>query len=75
MNWIQHIRVFFEIQIFGVCTKLGQKLGIASRYIRLFFIYALFIANGSPLIIYLILAFWINLKKYVQHKKTNVFDM
>jgi len=59
------VKFFVEDYAFGVCSYLGDKLGIASSYIRLFFIYFTFISAPSPLIIYLILAFWLNIKKYI----------
>jgi phage shock protein PspC (stress-responsive transcriptional regulator) len=42
---------------FGVCTWLGKKMGIYNGNIRLAFIYLSFITFGSPLIIYLMMAF------------------
>src|SRR5690606_12372646 len=57
-NKIQH---FFEQYAFGVCTRLGEKLGVATSTIRLFFIYTSFITFGSPVIIYLVLAFIMNI--------------
>ncbi|MBT31038.1 MAG: PspC family transcriptional regulator [Thalassobius sp.] len=61
---MKRILYFFEKKAFGVCTWLGDILGISTNVIRLYFIYASFIAFGSPIIIYLALAFWMNLKKY-----------
>ena len=52
---IQH---FFETYAFGVCTPLGEILGVATSSIRLFFIYASFIAFGSPVLIYLSLGIY-----------------
>ena len=40
------IQDFFESQAFGVCTHLGEKLGVATSSIRLFFIYTSFITFG-----------------------------
>lgn len=62
---IQH---FFEQYAFGVCTKLGEKLGMATSSIRLFFIYASFITFGSPVIIYLALAFVMNIRKHLRRR-------
>lgn len=62
---LKHI---IETGAFGVCTWLGDKMGIASKRVRLFFIYISFLALGSPLIIYMILAFWVNMKKYMRDK-------
>ncbi|AYD47225.1 MAG TPA: PspC domain-containing protein [Arachidicoccus soli] len=64
-------RNFIEWRAFGVCAAIGAKLGIASSRIRLWFIYISFITMGSPLIIYMILAFWMNIKKYVFFAKRN----
>ena len=63
---IQH---FFEGYAFGVCTRLGEKLGMATSSIRLFFIYASFITFGSPVIVYLALPFDINMGKHFRKRK------
>lgn len=62
---------FVEYQAFGVCTKLGEKMNIASSKIRLWFIYISFLTLGSPIIVYMILAFWMNLKRYIGMGKRN----
>jgi len=67
---IQH---FFETYAFGVCTRLGEILGVATSSIRLFFIYASFIAVGSPVLIYLSLAFILNMRKHLR-KRNPVWD-
>ncbi|WP_109829553.1 PspC domain-containing protein [Reichenbachiella versicolor] len=59
---------FFEKYAFGVCTKLGEKLRIPTSSIRLFFIYLSFMTFGSPLLIYLMLAFMINIRKHVRRR-------
>lgn len=69
------IRSFLEKQAFGVCTWLGDKLHMRSSVIRLFFIYASCLTIASPLIIYMILAFWLKMRSYVRAKKTSVFDL
>jgi len=63
---MKRIQLFFEKKAFGVCSWLGEILGISSSVIRLYFIYASFIAIGSPIIIYLSLMFWMNIKKYMR---------
>ena len=75
MNLIQEIREYFERQAFGVCTWLGEKLDMRTSVIRLFFIYATFLTAGSPIIIYMILAFWLKLKSYVRNKRSSVWDL
>ncbi len=70
------IKFFFEKHAFGVCSYLGERFGIASSTIRLYFIYTSFITFGSPVIIYLSLAFWLNLKKYLNKgKRKTVWDL
>jgi phage shock protein C len=49
---------------FGVCTWLGKKMGIYNGNIRLAFIYLSFITFGSPLIIYIIMAFVLKNKRF-----------
>ena len=68
---MQKIREFMELHAFGVCSAIGEKLGIASSRIRMLFIYVSFLTLGSPVIIYMILAFWINIKNYILAGKRN----
>ncbi len=56
----------FERSLFGVCSQIGEKIGVASSKIRLYFVYTSLLTLGSPIFIYLILAFWVNIKKYVR---------
>jgi phage shock protein PspC (stress-responsive transcriptional regulator) len=65
------LKSFIEWQAFGVCTAIGEKLGIATSRIRLWFIYISFLTMGSPLIIYMIMAFWLNMKKYIWSARRN----
>ena len=67
------IQDFFEAHAFGVCTKLGEKLGMATSSIRLFFIYASFLTFGSPVLIYLALAFIMNMRKHLR-KRSPIWD-
>ncbi|MEO5570936.1 MAG: PspC family transcriptional regulator [Bacteroidia bacterium] len=74
-NFIEKIKTFFERQAFGVCEWLGEKLKIKSANIRLFFIYTSCLTIGSPLIIYLIMVFVLNLRKMVKSRRGSVWDM
>ncbi|MCB0698912.1 MAG: PspC domain-containing protein [Chitinophagaceae bacterium] len=65
------IKSFIEWKAFGVCTAIGDKIGVASSRIRLWFIYISFLTLGSPIIIYMILAFWMNLKRYILMSRRN----
>ncbi|MDW3211064.1 MAG: PspC domain-containing protein [Reichenbachiella sp.] len=62
------IQDFFEKYAFGVCTRLGEKLSIPSSSIRLFFIYTSFLAFGSPVLVYLMLAFVMNFRKHIRRR-------
>jgi phage shock protein PspC (stress-responsive transcriptional regulator) len=62
---------FVEWHVFGVCTAIGDRIGIATTIIRKYFIYISFITMGSPLIIYLFIAFWMNIKKYIRNSRRN----
>lgn len=68
---MKRFRDFLEWQAFGVCTAIGEKLGIATSRIRMWFIYISFLTIGSPVIIYMIMAFWLNMKKYMLNTRRN----
>ena len=59
---IEKWRDTLERQGFGVCYRLGRRMNIPPRRIRMYFIYTSFVALGSPLILYLILAFFLQIK-------------
>ena len=65
------IRNFMEWQAFGVCSAIGEKLGIATSRIRMWFIYVSFLTMGSPVVVYMVMAFWINIKKYILYTRRN----
>lgn len=65
------LRAFIETNAFGVCTAMGEKLGIASSRIRMWFIYISFLTMGSPIILYMIMAFWMNMKRYMMYARRN----
>lgn len=65
------LKDFIEWHLFGVCTAIGDKFGIATSTIRKNFIYLSFFTMGSPIIIYLFIAFWINVKRYILTARRN----
>jgi len=69
------IRDAIEFSVYGVCAYLGRKMSIPSKRVRLFFIYASFLALGSPIIFYLIFAFVFNLKNMIKTKRNPVWDI
>lgn len=75
MKIIYKIRHFFERNGFYVSSRLGDRLGIKARSIRLFFIYVSFATLGVGFALYLTLAFLLKLKDLVRTKRSSVFDM
>jgi phage shock protein PspC (stress-responsive transcriptional regulator) len=69
------LQSFLEKNAFGVCEYLGEKFGLSILSIRKFFIYSSFIAFGSPVILYLILAFFIENYKIYKAKKHSIWDL
>jgi phage shock protein PspC (stress-responsive transcriptional regulator) len=65
------IKNFIEWQVFGVCTAIGEKMGVATSVIRRYFIYISFLTLGSPVIFYLFFAFWMNIKNYIKNSRRN----
>ena len=68
---MDNLKGFLEVRAFGVCSFIGDLMGIATSKIRLFFIYITFIAMGSPIIVYFSLAFLINIGRYIRLRKRN----
>lgn len=63
------VKDLMERSAFGVCSYLGDKMGLASARVRMYFIYLSFAALGSPIIIYLFVAFWLNVKRYIKNSR------
>ena len=71
---LSKVQNFLELQVFGVCIRLGEKLGIATSSIRVFFIYATFLTFGSPIIVYLGLAFIMNMRRHWRKRRNPVWE-
>lgn len=72
MSWVKYA---IEKSAFGVCSYIGEKMGISTARIRMYFIYTSCLTLGSPVLFYLIAAFWINMKQYMVEKRTSVWDL
>lgn len=72
--FMNHFKELLERSAFGVCSYLGDKMGIASARVRLYFIYATFVTLGSPLIFYLVTAFWLNIRKYIRRHRSVLWE-
>lgn len=70
---MKKIQQYFESQAFGVCAKLGEKFRIPTSSIRIFFIYSSFLTFGSPLILYLGLAFIMNFRKHLRRQHNSIW--
>lgn len=68
------IKDFLEKQGFGVCHYLGRKMGVQIARVRLYFIYLSFGTLGSPIIIYLFVAFWLNIRRYIRQGYVSVIN-
>ena len=75
ISLVNDIKTWFEKQAFGICEWWGEKLSIRSSNIRMFFIYASFLTIGSPIIVYLVMGFVMNLKKLIGKPRGNVWDL
>lgn len=71
---IDTFKFLVESNLYGVCERIGDRLKMPAKNIRLFFIYASCLTIGSPVIIYMILAFWIQMKDYVNGKRSLIWD-
>jgi len=67
--------VFLEQRSFGVCTYLGERLGISISKIRLFFIYTSFLAVGFPIIFYLLAGIVLDMRNYVKRIRHKIWDI
>lgn len=77
MSLIQKTALFFELRSFGVSTWLARKTRIEVAKVRLFFIYASFIALGSPVIIYMVMAFILEHKHIfkLQRRRKSIWEI
>lgn len=75
MHPVGKIRDIIEVSVFGVCSWLGNQWKMPTKKIRLFFVYASFLTIGSPIIIYLILVFILNLRYMIKGKRNPVWDI
>lgn len=68
---MNRIKQFIEWNAFGVCSKIGDKIGIPTTTIRKYFIYTSIFTFGSPILFYFVAAFWLNIKRYVFRSERN----
>jgi phage shock protein PspC (stress-responsive transcriptional regulator) len=68
---MKNFKHFIEWHVFGVCSYLGDIMGIAPATIRKYFMYTSLLTMGSPIIFYIFTAFWMNIKQYISEGKRN----
>jgi phage shock protein PspC (stress-responsive transcriptional regulator) len=66
---MKKMKYYLEQSAFGVCEYIGDKMGIASSRVRLYFIYLSCGTLGSSLIVYLFMIFWVNIRRYTKTKR------
>jgi phage shock protein PspC (stress-responsive transcriptional regulator) len=71
LRGMNKFKSFVEWNAFGVCSAIGARMGIATSRIRQYFMYASLLTMGSPIILYMILAFWRNMRTYMKAAKRN----
>ena len=72
---VSNLRNFLELHGFYVCSRLADRLGMRTKNVRIFFIYATFATIGLSFFVYLTLTFWLKLKDLIYTKRTSVFDI
>ena len=68
------IRDMIERRAFGFCQHLGERMHIAPATVRRYFIYTSFVGMGSPIIFYLIGAFWLNVRRYARKGRSVIAE-
>ncbi|MEM6379928.1 MAG: PspC family transcriptional regulator [Bacteroidota bacterium] len=66
------MKYLLEQSAFGVCEYIGDKMGIASSRVRLYFIYLSCGTLGSSMIFYLFMVFWVNIRRLIKTKRNLV---
>jgi phage shock protein PspC (stress-responsive transcriptional regulator) len=69
------LKISVERYAFGVCSYVGNKIGLSTHRVRLYFIYASCFTFGSPIIIYLFVAFWMNIKQYLRKSRYAIWNL
>jgi phage shock protein PspC (stress-responsive transcriptional regulator) len=70
---MQQLKEIVERSAFGVCSYLGEKMGIAAGRVRVYFIYLSLLTMGSPIVFYLFAAFWLNIRRYLKRGRNLIW--
>ena len=63
------------LNAFGVCSRLGEKMGISAGKVRAYFMYATFATFGSPVVVYLALSFFMELRRLLRQGRSRIWDL
>ncbi len=69
-----NMKDILEKSAFGVCTYIGEKVGIATSRVRLYFIYLSCATLGSSVLLYLFMAFWVNIRKSLKRNDRTAWE-
>ncbi|WP_338397524.1 PspC domain-containing protein [Persicobacter psychrovividus] len=69
---MKKVQFAFQRYAFGVCESVAQRLGISTFSVRLTFIYLSCLTVGSPIALYLFLAFWKNIRKNLRRSNNPI---
>ena len=65
--------ILLKSMLLGYVNALGECFKIPTSSIRLSFIYASFLTFGSPVILYLAIAFWMSFKKLYRRRENTLW--
>jgi phage shock protein PspC (stress-responsive transcriptional regulator) len=72
---MEKLRNYLEHRGFEVCSRTGERMGIAPGIVRRNFIYISFLTFGSPIILYVFAAFWLKIKDHMHSRRCSVLDI
>lgn len=71
---MKRLMIFLEHRSFGVCSYLGERLGISIAKLRLFFIYVTVLGAGFPIVFYLFAGIVLDIRNYVKRIRNTARD-
>ncbi|MEL7271308.1 MAG: PspC domain-containing protein [Bacteroidota bacterium] len=75
MKGMYELLYYLQKRGFEVCRRIGDRMGIRVRVVRITFIYLTFATLGFGFALYLFIAFWLRIKDLIYTKRTSVFDL
>jgi len=75
MKLVNYIKELFDAKAYGVCEWWGTRFNVSTNAIRVYFIYLSFLTLGSPLVVYLAMAFILKNKSWFKPKKNTIWEL